>query len=168
MAELSDDAKAGMGYYGIIESAARQGLGTAATWDLIKAEAATLGLTSPGISAAAVSELRGRAVGVQRSEARIAQAADHLAIGREFTADAPWARGDNEQAALTRWQVRFEHTTEGPNGTTTEWRTAMLQGTGIPDTFGDLRDILDTEGDELADSYGTTHVSIGAVQILVV
>jgi hypothetical protein len=44
----------------------------------------------------------------------------------------------------------------------------MLQGTGIPDTFGDLRDILDTEGDELADSYGTTHVSIGAVQILVV
>lgn len=168
MAELSDAAKAGMGYYGVIEHAAREGLGTAATWDLIRAEAQTLGLTSPGISASAVSELRARAVATQRTEGIIAAAGDNISISREHLTDAPWARSIGEQAGAPKWQVRFEHITEGPNGTETNWRTVMLKGTEIPDTFGDLRDTLEVEGEEMANDYGLTHGGIGAIQILVV
>lgn len=165
MTEFGLSDRRAMAYWGVIEQATRDRLGTAEIWQAIREQAAASGLDSPGVTAQDVSRLRGLAGNVRATSARLENADTGYALDSTMIARAPWARPLAERNTLPLYQVRFEHTTENNGETTTEWRTVMFRNT-LPTTVGELIDALQQDAEQMADDYGYTHVGIGSFSIL--
>lgn len=152
-------------YYGAVEAAARAGKGTAEIWQAIRSAAEASGLESPGVNAAQVSRLRGQAGAVLRSEREFAKSEGSYRIEGTQVGLAPWARPWAQREAVAMYQVRFQHTTMGPDGPETSWRTVMFTG-GIPATKDALLTAVTEDAQQMADKYGIEHIGIGTVGIL--
>ena len=166
MPDLSDQARKALAYWPQIEFAARYGMTTADLWNTIRDAAEGMGLASPGVTAAGVSELRGLATGIQRSEREFAAADPSSNLGPHLTREAPWSRDLPSMNADQMFQVRFEHTVVIDGEEQTVWRTAMYRGHEMPATVGDLQDLIDLDAEEMAGDYEQGHVGVGAVQII--
>lgn len=165
MTEFGLSSRKAMAYWGVIEQATRDRLGTAEVWQAIREQAAAAGLDSPGITAQDVSRLRGLAGGVRATATRLENAEPEWGIDGGMIANAPWARPLSERNTLPLFQVRFEHTVQNNGQTTTEWRTVMFRNT-LPTTVGELTEALEQDAEQMADDYGYTHVGIGSFSIL--
>lgn len=165
MPELTPGARRAMPYWGTIEHAATEGLGTAELWDAIRAAAGEAGLDSPGVSAADVAQLYGRAVSIQNREGRLDRADDAERMDDRYVSQAPWQRDQAQRDALAQWQVRFEHTVLGPEGPETNWRTSFFTGS-LPDTKEALLEALHEDADKLSRKYAVSHIGLGSIQVL--
>jgi len=155
-----------LAYWAEIEYAAANRMPTADLWRVLNDAAASLGLDSPGVTIQQVNEVRSMASGIQAASARLARLdpSYSLSDGR-VVAQAPWSRSPAERQALPMYQVRFQHTVNGPNGEETQWRTSTLRGR-LPRTLGDLLDAVGEDAENLADKYGGEHVGVGSLQLL--
>lgn len=161
-----DNPNAGL-YWGVVEGAARQGLGTAAIWDAIREHAAALGLESPGVTAQDVSRLRGQAGGIIRAENALGRAPAQQGIGAEMIATPWFGRTLDRQNAMPVYQARFEHTVLRDGVEVTEWRTVTFRG-ALPATVGALADAVDLDAAQMADNYGVEHLGVGTISLMAV
>lgn len=155
MASLIPTVRTALGRYWseIIGGAARR-LNTADLFVTIRDRAAQLGLSTVGVSASAVSTLRGYAGRMLATGERINKAADTAILTSDHIAEAPWARPLQEQNAFPIWNTVIEHTIERPDGSTvTRNQTIVFTGT-LPDTIGELRDQISEEARLLAEEGG--------------
>lgn len=157
-----------LAYWGEIEYAAQHRLPTAELWDMLKSAAERLGLPGPGVTVQQVNAVRHQATGIQAASRRLERVdpSSGLSDGR-LVAEAPWSRSLAERNALPMYQVRYQHTVDGPNGPETAWRTSTFRGR-LPSTLADLQDAVTEDAENLADKYGGAHVGIGSLQILAV
>lgn len=167
MPDLSPAARKALAYWPQIEEAARDGMTTQDLWSLLQDTAEEMGLSGPGVSAAGVSELRGIATSIQRSEQRFARADADLSIEHTMITEPPWARALPSQNALGIFQVRYQHTYLIDGEQQTDWRTSIFRGQ-LPGTVGDLRAAITEDASMLSNKYGVDHVDFDNVQILAV
>lgn len=165
MPELSPQARRGLPYWGIIERAASEGLGTADLWADIHEAAEEMGLESPGVSAAGVAELYSRAVGIQNRSTRMDNSDPGERMDGRYITDAPWQRTQAERDGLSVWQVRYEHTVITGDGPQSEWRTSTFTGS-LPDTIAGIREAIEQDAAQLAVKYDVSHVSLSSIQVL--
>lgn len=161
-----DNPNAGL-YWGVVENAARNGLGTAEVWTAIREHASTLGRQTPGITAQDVSRLRGEAGGIIRAERTLGAARPDQSIGADMIAQPFFGRSLDVQNTLPIYQVRFQHELDVNGERQTLWRTVTFRGSRPP-TVGQLADAVEQDAAELAESYGQTHLGIGSMQLLAV
>lgn len=164
---LSPAAADALPYWREIEHAAATGLSTKGLWELIHGRAAEYGLESPGVTIFGVGQLRSRATTLQRSSRDFASLADHRSLPNKFWTQAPWARTRAEQRALPKFQVRYQHTFIKGGETITEWRTSVFE-TKTPRNVGALRGLVEGDAINLTKKYGTEHVGIDVLQLLIV
>lgn len=167
MPDLSDEARAALAYWPQIEYAAANHLPTAALWDTLKAAASDLGLESPGVTLQGVNQLRSMATTIQGASARLERSDPSYRMEGRLISEAPWSRSLAERDAMPMYQVRYQHTTVGPNGEETSWRTSTFHGQ-LPSTIEDLYDAIDEDAEHLADKYGHSHVGVSGHQVLAV
>lgn len=157
-----------LAYWGEIEYAAANRFTTADLWASLRQAASNLGLESPGVTLAQVNELRHLATGIQAGSRRLERIDPSSSItDARLIAEAPWSRSLAERSALPMYQVRYQHTIDGPNGVETAWRTSTFKG-ALPRTLGDLLDAIGEDAENLADKYGGAHVGVSSMQILAV
>jgi hypothetical protein len=164
---LSPAAQAAMPYWRDIDYAAAEKLTTEDMWTMIKDRAEEYGLSSPGVSAVGVAQLRGLATGLQRSTTAFERLADTRSLPGRFWTQAPWARSRAEQRALPKFNVRFQHTFTRNGETVTEWRTSVFE-TKPPRNVGELRAMVQGDAINLARKYGAEHIGISDLQLLIV
>lgn len=165
MPDLSDDARRAMKFWGEIETAASERMTTADLWASLHDAAAELGLDSPGVTLRGVNELRSLATTIHASGRRFERAHDNVSLEGKYVAEAPWSRDLAQRDALGMYQVRFQHTTLGPDGPTTDWRTSVFYGK-LPGTVGELRAALAEDAEQMANKYGVSHADFSSVQIM--
>lgn len=165
MPDLSDAARNALAYWPQIEYAAANRMPTAQLWDTLNAAAADLGLDTPGVTLQGVNELRHLATTIQASSARLERSDPSYRLEGNLVSEAPWSRSLAERDAMPMFQVRYQHTTVGPNGEETNWRTSTFHGQ-LPGTIGDLFDAIEEDAEHLADKYGHSHVGTGGHQVL--
>jgi hypothetical protein len=141
-------------YWGIVMSAATQHLNTADLWGAIRDAAEAAGLASPGVSASAISVVRGQAGRIAAATENLAAAQPELGLDASMIAQAPWSRPLADQNTTPLYQVRFESTVITPEGgTLTQWQTTMVQGS-LPGTVGDLTDLVTQDAQLMAAAGG--------------
>jgi hypothetical protein len=165
--ELSPAGQRAMTYWAQIDAAVSMKMTTADLWSAIRDAADEMGLASPGVTVQGVSEVRGVAAARVRASEHLGKLDPSMSLSNRDWSEAPWSRPAGEQAALPIFHVRYQHTTLGPEGESTTWRTSVLPGR-LPGTMGDLRSILDEDTSELSRKYGVDHVAYGSIQILAV
>lgn len=165
MSELSDAARKALAYWPQIEYAAQARMTTADLWGVLRDHADELGLSSPGVTLRGVNELRSLATSIQASADRLERADPSARLDSRLVSEAPWGRSLAERDALPMFQVRYQHTTIGPNGPETSWRTSVIRGQ-VPRTVQDLMDAVAEDAEMLANKYGHEHVGTGGHQAL--
>lgn len=175
MASLSSSvANALSRYWSEIYGGAAAHLTTADLWDNIRSRAQDLGMSTTGVTATAVSTLRGFAGSMVSAADRLAAAEPELALTSAFVAEAPWSRGLQQQQTMPIYQVGFDNEIELPDGTTSVVRQTITVTGQLPATIGDLYGVVGSEADTLAsegsvDSTTTprgTSLSVDNLQIL--
>lgn len=164
MADLDPRARAALGYWGVIEQAAREGHTTAELWNNIRTVAESYGYERPGVSAAGVSILRGLAGGIQARGAQFAQLTDGRRVYSTLWADAPWSRPLGEQRANPMFSVRFQHSYRQGEELLTEWRTVSQIGRP-PRTAGEIRAFVESQALNMARKYNMEHEGTDELQL---
>lgn len=167
MPDLTPDAVQAMRYWRWIEEAASLRMTTADLWAIIRDVAEEQGYSSPGVTLRGVSELRGIAGQIHGASNRLGRAEDYEHVTERHVAMPPWASQSAGQGPMTSYQVRFQHTTLGPDGEQTNWRTSVFHG-NLPATVGELRAAVGEDAEQFAEGYGQTHLGIGSLQVLVI
>jgi hypothetical protein len=168
MTSLTPNQTAALAYWGNIENAVSQRLGTADLWSAIRAASGTEPGTPIGFNAADLSVLRGMAASIRNAATNLEAARGDYTVTADMVGRAPWARSQAEMNTLPIWQVRFQHTTTDVSGNElTDWRTSVFTGQ-IPDTVGGILDAVDQDALGIAEDYGRQHVSVGSLQIIAV
>jgi hypothetical protein len=161
MAGLSDQVKLALGrYWPEVYGGAAAGLSTQDLFANIRDRATDLGLFTPGVSASAISTLRGYAGRMLRAADALGNADPTLALDSSMISAPPWARSPAEQAAMPVYHVGFDHTIQGDDGEESVVRQTIIITGALPATVGDLNDLVATEAQLLAqESPGTSTAS---------
>lgn len=140
MADLSAQVRLALGrYWSEIYAGASSHQTTADLFSAIRDRASSLGQTSIGVGAAAVSTLRGYAGRIVSAANSLNAAEDSASLTAQHIAEAPWSRPAQEQATMPVYNVAFQNTIQMEDGSTrTVWQTTTITGT-LPGTVGDLR-----------------------------
>lgn len=142
-------------YWSEVYGGAANKLSTSDLWDNIRARAQAQGLSSPGVSATAISTLRGYASRMISAADSLAKARPELALTSSLIAEAPWSRPLQDQNAMPIYQVSFQNTIQLEDGSTvTKWQSTTITGQ-LPPTVGDLYGVASAEAERLA-AEGTT------------
>lgn len=77
----------------------------------------------------------------------------------------PWARDEQEQAALPMWHVHFDFTyIDAAGNQITDRRVSVFRMT-LPDTMGELRDAVSADAQAMALKYNVDFVSADVAEI---
>lgn len=137
-------------YWSEIYGGAAEKLSTADLWDNIRAKAQAAGEATTGVSATAVSTLRGFASGMIGAANRLAAAEPEIALSSSFVAEAPWSRPLQQQNTMPIYQIGFDNEIELPDGTTSVVRQTITVTGQLPQTVGDLYGVVGSEAGILA------------------
>lgn len=165
MPDITPGMRRALYYWSQIRSAAAQGWTTAQLWESIRSHQEATGEAAPRVSAIDVGNLRANAAAIERSAAAFERQAGDNAVTSDMIAVAPWARPLDQRNTIPMWQVRFEHTIEGPQGERTQWRSVVYRGT-LPPTVGQLRASVEADAAAMAADYETDHVGVGPLEIM--
>jgi protoporphyrinogen oxidase len=151
MASLSSQvANALSRYWSEIYGGAAAKLSTSDMWSNINARAQASGLSSAGVTATAVSTLRGFASSMINAANRLAAADPELGLSAAFIAEAPWSRPLQQQTTMPIYQIGFDNTIELPDGTISVARQTITVTGQLPQTVGDLYGVVGSEAGTLA------------------
>lgn len=151
-------------YGGAIQAAAGNHLSTADVWQAIRDSAAAQGLETLGVSATDVSRARGIYGGMIRAADTLASAERDAPIDSSMIGQAPWSPPLDVQAAAPEWLATFKLSGIRDGEPVEEWHSVYL-GSDLPETVGDLWDLLGDEADIMADHYHVAKASISAPQL---
>lgn len=151
-------------FWGTIERAVRERATTAEVWQAIRDYSAASGLATPPNLFQEVNRLRSLSAANRNAGEALTRAAPSDALTGSMLGSAIYARGGNEQALAPLYHVRFELTAQTAAESSTSWYTLEYSG-GLPATVGDLLGDVFDYGVGLADSYGSSFVSVGRVEI---
>jgi len=177
MAAMSDAVRLALGrYWPEVYGGAAQRLSTQDLFDNIRTRAADLGLPSVGVSASAISTLRGYASRMIASAGRLNGAPADRTIDATMLAAPPWARSAADQAAMPVYHVGFDHTIQDDEGNLTTVRQTIVLTGVLPSTVGELTGLVESEAALMASespgtSAGTPHgtsVSVDNLALTVV
>lgn len=160
MAGLSNQIKLAIGrYWPEVYAGANQRLSTQDLFTNIRARADELGLFSPGVSASAISTLRGIAGGMIRAAQTLNQTDPSIAIDASMISVPPWARSAAEQAAMPVYHIGFDHTVQDDHGEVTTVRQTIVFPGALPATVGELQDRVRAEAALMAAESPGTNVT---------
>lgn len=172
MPDLNPGARKALSlYWGAIHTAATQRLSTAETWQAIRDSATAQGLSSPGVSAAAVSVIRGYAGRMARATEAFGKADLGYQVTQDMIATPPWARPLAVQNAAPQYHVTYQRQALDLNGNlTTSWSTLKVSQADLT-TVGDLTNLaLQSARDMLAatpEEESPTREILGVSQLTV-
>lgn len=158
MASLTPPQALALGrYWSEIYGGAAARLSTSDMFTNIRQRAADLGLPSVGVSAAAISTLRGYATGIIRAADALGNADPSAPLDSSMIAATPWGRSLAAQNAMPVFNVAFQHTIQQDDGQTVSvWHTITFTGV-LPSTVADLQEAVASEAALLArESAGTS------------
>lgn len=171
---LSDRAMGNLGWaFGSILGATYDGLGTADIWQGLKDAAEAQGLSSVGLSAADVSQLRGAASAIVQASDNLAAADPSLGLTADMIGIAPWSMGLDTLNTSPEYWARVEMTVADEQGNLSTGWTTMTGITSVNMTVGDLNALIQGNAEAAAMSQGPggtprgTLVSTGRVELLV-
>lgn len=163
MADMTDAVRVALGrYWPEVYGGAAAKLSTQDLFDNIRQRSADLGLPSVGVSATAISTLRGYASRMIASAAKLNGTNSSQPIDSTMIAAPPWARSAADQAAMPIYHVGFDHTIQDDQGNLTTVRQTIVLTGVLPSTVGELSGLVATEAALLASespgtSAGTPH-----------
>ena len=167
------------GYWGAVESAASLRLGIGGAFGAVNEARAADGL-SPLSGVDAISMGRIYSLAVQQRNAGeamqglinnlqtappmqaglIANMGIDAAMITQTISSGPLA----VQATMPSWKIQFRVTTQGPEGPITEFRWINM-GNDIPQTVGQLWDLVQTANDQMSYNYGQQSTPDGFIQV---
>ena len=162
---LSDNAQRALPYWSAIMGAAASHSTTAQLWAAIRAASETWGNIGKGPTLRGVSELRGIANSIIRASDQIMGLPESKRLLGAQVVRAPWARSPGQQRVSPMYQVRFLHTFTQGGETVQQWRTTSFEGR-LPRTIGDLRQLVESDAESLADDYDVQHLDASNIQLL--
>ncbi len=169
--DLTPGQKALLPFWGNIQSAVSQHVGTAELWAAVRDAAAAEGVELRGISATDMSALRGLAAGQRNASTNLLRAGPGDVITGPMISQDLSSRGLADQALAPSWIVRFEQDLNFSGELMTVWRSSVFEGS-LPLTVNDLRNQLDQDAEQLLasssggiDATSAVHIGIGSIQI---
>lgn len=165
MPNLSPAGQRALTYWGSIQASVSDRATTSEIWGAIRDAQTALGDGAPSVSVGGVNELRGYAAQIRNAGERYENARPEEPLDARMIAPAPWGRSQAEQNAVPMYQIRFEHNTITEGTWSHDMRTMYIRGT-TPPTVGDLFQMVDDAGEDLAADYGTEHGSVGSITVL--
>ncbi len=169
--DLTPGQKALLPFWGSIQSAVTQRVGTAELWDAVRQAASAEGVILRGVSATDMSGLRGLAAGQRNAGDNLARAGPGDVITGQMIGQDLSSRALADQALAPSWIVRFEQDLNISGELVTVWRSSVFDGS-LPVTLSDLRNTLDADAEEMLTSYAggieaapAVHIGIGRIQI---
>jgi hypothetical protein len=116
----------------------------------------------------AIAVLYGYARRIFNSAGELEGAPGDAVIGPEMMAIPPWARDEQVMATTPVWHVTFEFAYVDQAGNPQADHRTSVQEMTLPDTVGELADLVDADAQAMADKYGVQFVSATMIQILAV
>lgn len=177
MADMSDAVRVALGrYWPEVYGGAAAKLSTQDLFQNIRDRATDLGLPSVGVSASAISTLRGYASRMIASAGRLNSADPSRQLDASLIEEPPWSRSPAEIAAMPVYHVGFDHTIQDDQGNLTTVRQTIVLTGVLPSTVGELTGLVASEAGLLASespgtSAGTPHgtsVDVGNLAITAV
>ena len=160
MADLTPGQTRALQFWGVINKATADRVGTAELWQRINAASAAAGHARPGFGIADLQKVRSLAVGVRAMQAAFnSLGGDDLITGDQI-AQAPWSRPLASRNVVGMWQVEFEHVTRVNGVEQSNYRVTTFTGT-VPRTRNELQAAIEQDASRMARDYGTEHVDIG-------
>jgi hypothetical protein len=83
----------------------------------------------------------------------------------EAVSTPPWARDEREQATLPIWHVHFNFTYSDDLGDVFTERKVSIFRMMLPDTIGELQDLVNSDAEALAGKYHVTLVNSEVMEI---
>lgn len=165
--DLTAGTRTLLGYWGQIQAAVAERWDTHALYSAVYNAQVDAGNAPGGFSITDMGALRSLAVGQRNADAAFNSAQQSSPIDATMIGLAPWSNPLEVRNLAPSWEVRFEQTLLQDGVETTIWRTTVIDGQ-LPGSVGDLNAQLDGEAQDLANSYGETHMAIGNVSITAV
>lgn len=165
--DLPQSAKDALPYWGVIEMAAREHATTADLWSWMRDLADELGLHQRLPTVQGVSILRGMAGEIVERGRQFGELPDSRRVTGRYVTTPPWARAGAAQRALPMFHVRYQHTFVHNGEELTQWRTSVFTGR-VQHTAGQLRELVALDAANLAQEYGTDHVGVDDLQVMVI
>lgn len=172
--DLTPGMTALLPWWGTIQAAVGQSVGTAELWSAVREAAQAEGFTLRGAGATDMSRLRGLAASQRNAMREFARAGDNAAITGEMLAQDISSRDLAAQATLNQYVVRFQANLVSGGELSTHWVTSVFTGI-LPPTKGALVDQLSRDAERATqDPQSTTvpgdgeFVGLGTVSILAV
>lgn len=150
-------------YWGVVQAAVAERATTAELWASLRDAAASEGVDLSGISATAVNQMRAAAARNRNAGENLSRATGTDALTGSMIGSELYPRSAADREASPLWLVRFEHSTIADGIEATDWRTSAFST--LPENVGDLRDMVEADGEDMGDEYGATHVGVGAIII---
>lgn len=154
-------------YGGVIAEAVRRGTTTAQLWDAIRASAAEMGATAPGVGIVAVSKLRGIASQAQAAADRLMALNPDDGIRSDVISRPASSSTYTTGGTPNGYQVRYLATVVNPTGETQQvWQS--VEAPDMPQTHQDVLDLIDSaiENDLPNSPPGTEFVSLDSYQLI--
>jgi hypothetical protein len=165
--DLTPGMRALLPFWGTINAAVRERVGTAELWERTKAAAESEGYVIRGASGADMSRLRGLAAGQRRAMDAFGAASGDTMLAAEHFAQDVSSRSLAAQGAAPQFAVRFQWASIEGDELMQEWKTNLFTGV-LPQTKAELLDQLARDAERLGADYGRESVGIGEVSILAV
>lgn len=162
-------------FWGSIQAAATSRLNTAGAFAAMRQASEESGIPLPtGIDAIAMGQAYSAAVAQRNAGEAVTAAVDRASTAEPgltdmfrnnaITADMitpqhPWSSSAVSDVIPT-YAINFQVSVETPEGTTTEYRRVSI-GDTIPQTVGQLMDLIDSANDLMNDEYGITQTITG-------
>lgn len=162
---ISDEGRAALTYWGVVQHAVQNKATTAELWEAIRQSAADQGWERPGVTLRGINEIRSMAAQTRNADTRLAQTDREAVLGTQHFSEAPWSRPPTDRNLSPMLQIRFEHHTIVDGELQTNWRTVIHSGI-LPSTVGDLYDLVDQSGEQLANDYEVDHAGYGQISVM--
>lgn len=152
-----------MAWWGVIQSAVREGATTAEVWGAIRSFGEANNLAYPSSIFRDVNQMRSQAASLRNASQRLAKASPGTAITGSLLAQLPYARSSVEQALASQFHVRVGYTAR--KGSETEQSYITLAYNTLPGTVGDLYADAQVATAATVDTYGGELIGLDAIEI---
>lgn len=167
-------------FWGSIQAAATSRLNVAGAFAAMRAASEAQGIALPeGIDAIAMGQAYSAAVRQRNAREALGAAVDNIVTAAPRTADMfrnnaitsdmitpqhPWTQTEVSDVVPT-YAVNFQVSIETPEGTSLEYRRVNI-GNTLPQTVGQLMDLIDSANELMSEEYGVTQGVTGYGSVL--
>jgi hypothetical protein len=164
MANRSDLSGFALSYFGVVQKAASERLGTAAVWEQVKSEAARRGEPLPANMFQAVNTLRAYASSLRNAAEAFRAAEPGNAITSDYVAPLPYGHNPSTTGGMREFHVRVGFTATDMGGEQQRYVTLVYPGS-LPPTVAELQSEAQTLAAVAAIGYESAFGEVTAIEI---